>query len=418
MGSNALYNLVNKEIKRSVNLQFGGIKKNIGIGGIEAELNLSFERKLGSVNAKASAIIKRFDGARDALIDACGQLERDSSLPDIDYISNSVAMRVAEQKKVYTSALKRILSGYKVEEKKNLYMSHLATLEGMKGMLDEVLKLNGKFRMVLEGYANSLGRFRSSFSLMERLAKEMDSIVSSKEKEFKEYNEILGEIERLRAFSEELGGLSAIRSRKAIKSGVDGRSAEMEMLKSLLAKKSAELDLIERSIDGVSMEILHITSPIEKAARKYAHGIASSARLLAYISDPVGTIAGNPDAMKDFMMYVESLRKEIASGRILVKNQVEAVQALELVMKGNLGALVDEIAILKAKEGPIMLEIGSIKKDMDRIDREAEHNRAEIKESEALEEKLRNLSKAMSLSKSKIEELFSRYYRMQISLDL
>ncbi len=396
-------------------MQFGGTKRSIGIEHIEEELNAAFDKELEPVNSKISSIMARFESAREALADACGQLDSETALPDIEYMSDSAIRHIAEQKSVYAGALRRLLGGYGADQKKNRYSYYIAALGRMKLLLDEILKLNGKFRLVLEGYANRLGKFRSSFSSMEKLVKEMEAVVSSKEADFKKYNEILSEIERLRAFSDEFAGLSS--AEKTAEGGGEGREKEIEALNALLKNKSAELDVIRRSIAEVELGILHITSPIEKAAKKYAHGIGSSMKLLSYINDTIGSLEGNQEAMKDFIVHAESLRKEIESERISVKNRAEAIQALELIIRGNVGALIEEINILKSKAEPIMREIESIKKEIDDIARESEHKRVKIKESEELERKIAELSRAKELSKRKVEELFLRNYRMQVSLD-
>ncbi len=400
-------------------MQFGGAKKTIGIDFIEAELNSAFDKELESINSRISSIMAKFDSSREALHYACGQMERETALPDIEYMNDSAIRHIAEQKSTYIGALRRMLESYGVEQKKNRYAYYLAILGSMKSLLDEILKLNGKFRLVLEGYANRLGKFRSSFSSMEKLAKEMETVVSSKEADFKRYNEVLSEIERLRAFSDEFDGLTRAEEITHTESTdpIAGNEERVQVLNGMLTKKSAELDVIMRSIEGVEMEILHITSPIEKAAKKYAHGIGSSMMLLSYINNTVGSLEGNPEAMKNFVLHAESLKKEIESGRIYIKNKMEAIQALELVIKGNVGALIEEISILKSKAAPVMQEIDSIKRRLDEISRENEHKKVKLRESEDLVQRIAELSKAKELSKKKIEELFLRNYRMQITLD-
>lgn len=385
---------------------------------LESLIDMSFDSKLSGLNSKASSLIEGFDEARRAFLDACEVFGNNESEPDFEYARVANPKHVKEQKGAYISALKRIINDYKVEEKRNAYMSQMSRLAEAKRMMDEMLKLNNKFRLVLEGYSNSLGKFRSAYSLMEKRTRELESKLESRSHDFSEYNRLMGEIEKLKAFVGEIAALERAKDNKGYEAVEAGGGGGLESLRAELSKKAAELDIIERSIDDVKAEISHIVSPIERAARKYVHGIGPSMHLLDYINDPVGRLARNPDAMQDFLRQVEGLRKEIDSDRISIKNRMEALQAISLILKENLSALINEIGVLHGKAGPIISEIEDLKKEVRGLESNEESKKRVEQNARMIEERLGALAKARDGAKRKIEEMAKGYYGLELRVVL
>lgn len=394
---------------------FGGGARQVSVDDLERILNEAFDSKISGINAKASFLADGIDEARAMLIQACERFDSNDAKPDTEYMRAANVKQIMEQKPLYTSGLRRILGSASQAEAKNLYSSYHSRLESARSIMEEVLKLNNKFRPVLEAYSNELGKFKAGFSTMERYVKELGSRLESKSAEFNEYRSVLEEIDKLKAFEGELAALSNANADIDGSKAKEGQEAALEELSKRLSQKMAEINAIDRSIADVKANMAHVLSPLDKAARKYEHGM-SKMYLTHYIEDPIGRLSGDAGAMSDFAKQAAALKKEIEENRISVKNRMEALQALEFILRGDMQSFLDEVAILETKRAPLQEEANDVRAAMRDMERIQAGKRKEIMAADELRSRIQKVAVAQEASTRKIEDMFDSYYKIQIKI--
>ena len=230
---------------------FGDGAKEVKLGELEGVLDRAFDDKLSSINSKASGLILGIEQSKQTFIEACDRFENSRSTPDRESIRAGSESYVVEQKSIYIGALRRVIKAESSLSNKNLYTSYHSKLASARGLMDEILKINNKFRIVLEAYANELGRFKSTYTSIDRAVKELGTRLDSKATELKEYNDVLQEIEKLAAFNKESKELEAIS--REIESGpaadIDKEaSAVAEQFRRELAAKTLEIGNTDRAV--------------------------------------------------------------------------------------------------------------------------------------------------------------------------
>jgi len=401
-------------------MPLGSGGKEVGLDELEQLLNSAFDSKISGINAKASSLVKGIDDAKALLLQACDQFDMNEAAPDTEYMRIANTKQIKEQKPLYTAGLRRIIGLERQADAKNLYSSYYSRLSSARSMMDDILKINNKFRPVLEAYANHLSRFRAGFSTMGRYVKELNARLGSRAQDFDEYKRVLEEIEKMKTFDDELASLGKISADMA--DGKSGDTAEQEKDAEELAKrlsvKMAEINEIDRAIGDVKANIMHILSPLDKAARKYEHGLSSKMYLTHYMEDPVGRLSGSDEAMKEFTKLVSALKKEIEESRIVVKNRIEALQAIEFILRGDMLSFLKEIELLEAKSRPLGREADSIRGLIREIDRAQAGKRKSAMAADEIRGRLERVAAARESATRKTEELLERYYKMQIKIAL
>ncbi len=383
-------------------------------------LNELFDRKLGSLEAKAHSIVVGIRASRDAFLEACSAFEASEAEPDREGLRNVSQTFINEQKKAYINALRRILSAEAAGESDNIYNRYESELANIEYAKNEILKVNARFRLVLESYSNGLDMFRASFSSMERYAKALKAELTLRSREVGEYREILESIQKLVAFREEL---EEIRKASADIGGSanEARSSkeqEMSQVRMKISELGERLTAANKGISDIKSRISLTMAPLAKATKKYEHGMQSKKVLSYYIENPVDTLFRATEEYGQFYKNVLSLKKEMESGKVDVKNRQQAIAAADFILSGTLSALIEEIGVLESSRKPIvdeMAELERISRDISRAERgEAERIRSAsdiIKEEE-------NIRKAQKMLKGQIESLFERYYKRLIKIDI
>lgn len=400
---------------------FDGGMKEARMEELEGMLDKAFDDKLSSINSKASGLILGIEQAKQVFLEACDRFENSSATPDRESIRAGSESYVVEQKSVYIGALRRIIKAESSLSNKNLYTSYHSKLASGRGLMDEILKINNKFRIVLEAYANELGRFKNAYTLMDRALKELQMRLDSKATEFKEYNDLLQEIEKLEAFSRELEELEAV-SREfegGAAADIDKEAnAAAGQFRGELAAKTLEIGSIDRAIADARSTILAHLAPLDKPARKYEHGTTSKMHLTYYLEDPVGTLSNREAGLREFSQHVVSLKKEIDESRIEVKNRREVAQAMDFVLNENIVQFLNEIEILKGKRKGIEQEIRELERSIREIDRTEGEKRRKVMAAGEIKENMQRVKAARNTAIKNIEGMFERFYRKKLKVTL
>ncbi|HUC39098.1 MAG TPA: hypothetical protein VL944_03130, partial [Candidatus Acidoferrum sp.] len=395
---------------------FDGGVKEVRADELEELLNKSFDSKISSLDNRMSNLLSDIERARGSFLDNCERFEKNSATPDRESIRFASEHHIMEQKAAYIGALRRVLGVRQKAEGKNLYLSYRSGFESSRSLLDEILKINNKFRIVLEGYANLLGGFKSSYTNMERTIKELGSRLEMRSREFAEYNVTLQEIESFISLNREIAELGKALSNVAVGAANDPAEREdsTEGMRKDLSERVSQIHIIEKGIEDARSTIMAKIAPLDKPARKYEHGLSKS-HLTAYLDDPMGVL-NNEANFRELCKDVTSLKKEIEEGRIVVKNRAEAMQAIDFVLNESIISFLNEIEILKGKRAVLMREIGDIEKSIRDIESVEEGRRKKRAVEGSLKENMDGLKSSIDSSKRKIEQLFEMNYRRKVKV--
>ena len=397
---------------------FDGGVREARVEDLEGMLNAAFDEKLSSINSKAAGLILNIEQAKALFVEACDHFDRSTVPPDRESIRAASESYVIEQKSVYTGTLRRLIAADRPADDRNLYTSYHSKLASAKALMDEVLKANNKFRIVLEAYANELGRFKNAYTGIERSVKELGLRLDSKANELNEYNSLLQEIERLAAFDREAAELARAESEIGQEpGGPPSKDADAaEPMRRLLSEKRAEIGNLDKAAFDARGTIMARLAPLEKPARKYEHGTTSKMHLTYYLEDPVGTLSNNENAMREFSQHVISLKKEIQENRIVAKNTSEAMHAIDFVLHEDISSFIEEIRILKSKRDAAEQEAAGLERLIREIDRAEGEKKRKVMAASEIKEELKRISAARDTSKSKIEGMFERFYKRKIRI--
>jgi chromosome segregation ATPase len=397
---------------------FNSGEKEVRMQELEGLLNSAFDEKLSSINSKASGLILSIEQAKSMLAGACDRFDKSNAPPDRESIRAASESYVVEQKSVYTSSLRRLIGAERPLDESNLYTSYHSKLVAARTLMDEILKVNNKFRIVLEAYANELGRFRSAYSAMERAVKELGIRLETKGAELKEYDTLLQEIERFAAFTRELEELErAVKEVDAEASTAKAGSTDSAgPLRESLSAKLVEISNIDRAISDARSTIASRLAPLEKPARKYEHGATSKMHLTYYLEDPVNALSGKEDGVREFTKHVISLKKEVQENRIAVKNTGEVLQAADFVINEDLPRFIEEIGILRSKRKAALQEASELERAIRDVERIEGEKMRKVTAASELKDELARIEKAKEAARANIEGMFGRFYRKNIRI--
>ncbi len=397
---------------------FGGSEKEARIDDLEALLNDSFDAKISSIDNRSSSLINSIEQAKNSFLSACDSFERSAKKPDMEMMWRATSeQHIADQKLQYIGALRRIIKSDTSAESKNLYSSYSSKLAQARTLLDEVLKINNKFRMVLEAYSNELNGFKNAFTTMERNVKELGARLDARAGELNEYTETMKEIEKLQAFSKEAEELQMI-DKEMEQGGTDrdtaGADSPIDSLKRELADSRLQISTIDKAITDTKNNITARLAPLDKPARKYEHGM-SKMHLSYYLDDPAGRLLGN-EALSEFSKHVASLRKEINENRIQVKNLQDTYHAADFVLNGSISALLDEIRILNGKRDAIHEKVESLERSVREIERVEGAKQRKVMAAGELKSRIEKVHSARNSAKSNVESMFEKFYRKRVKV--
>ena len=376
-----------------------------------------FDAKVSSLDLKASRIASEIEESITAFKNACERFGKLGKDPDFEYMKPTNEAQVRNNKGIYVYSLLRTMEPTQREHKGTRYHKYRAVLDSTKGMIDEVLRINGMFRQVLEAYSNDLDDFKRSFSKLEKNVKRLEAELAARGSDLTEYETLERHIDALRAAIDER---DAIKREVAEASSVPSKDTDPESrlhaLEDAERRRRGELDRLEEMKAKLKSGILTSLGVMQKAARKYDHSSASRLKIGDYIANAESMLLRDPAGFADFREQAASMNAAIMDGSIGIKPAKDLTEAIGFVLSGKMEDMVKEFNDLDAKAKPISDELADMRIEIDKIAGVRGHILDAKREISELNARIAELERSTSLMKSDIERGIYSAYRKRIRI--
>lgn len=179
--------------------------EELSLEKLEETLNSSFNRKLNTLESKASRIVNDLSSIKIQFIEACDKFEKLDIEPENENIYIDTTSFVKSQKGFYAKTLKSLIKEWNLSgnEAPNIYDNYNLVLANTEKSINEILQANNRFKKVLYSYADHLDYFKKHFSMIERYRDSLKSEIEKVGNERLEYNSINSQITKLNSLIEE-----------------------------------------------------------------------------------------------------------------------------------------------------------------------------------------------------------------------
>ena len=376
-----------------------------------------FDAKVSSLDSKASRIASEIEESIAAFRNACerfGKLEKD---PDFEYMKPTNEAQVRNNKGIYVYSLLRAMEPARGEHKGTRYHKYRAVLDSTKGIIDEVLKINGMFRQVLEAYSNDLDDFKRSFSRLEKNVKRLEAELSARGSDLSEYETLERHIDALQAAIDERNAIGKeVAETSSMPSGSGDPESGLHTLENTERKRREELGRLEGRKAELKSGMLTNLGVMQKTARKYDHSSASKIKIGEYIANAENMLIRDPSGFADFIGQVASMDSALRDGSLGIRPSKDLSDAIDFVLSGRMEDMVKEFNDIDAKAKPISDELADIRIEMDKIAGVKGHILDAKREISELNARSAELERSITLMKSDIERGFYAAYRKRIRI--
>lgn len=395
--------------------------EKVNSDSLEELLNSLFTKKLGSFEPKAANLVKELNTAKLQFGEVCrrfGELDVEPYTEDL-YSANINSIKT--QKSLYSKALEHIADGLVLEHSaSNPYTKYNMILSNLEENINEMLKSNSKFKLVVYCYSNHLGAFKKSFSYIERLRDLLKGEIERRSKEFSEYTTLAEHISQLMILGEELEAIQnslASLENSPVHSDQSAITKEEDEIEKKLSSTRSELTDIENQISDTTNRISRLLSPLDKAARKFDHASEGKKQLHHFIENPSGTIRDESE-YNGLIVLIKELKKSLDADKIDVKNKSEIATSIELLLNANIYSMINSLKPLEMKRSDLNGEIRSLGRTHDSLTESTKTKEKSIHEKESMEKRAAELASSRVSKKAVLEDLFLGYYGKRISIAL
>ena len=395
-----------------------GKSEDVDIGKVSGVVGTLFNEKIRMLYVAASKLLGQIEDAKNHFIRSCERFDLLSADPDLEDEYFTKASTVVNQKKVYVSALKRIVlvdADARPNEPKDYYF-YKRRLAEAEDMIGNILKTNANFRQVVYSYSRYLEHFKQDFAYLESAVKSLRAEIERMDPDVNEYEAILFGVDELASLVYERYALNA-EQKKLSALQETGKTEGRDRILKLIAEKKKEIDAAEEKMRDANSGIINTLNSISKAARRYDYSSLNKIKIEDYIRDPEKMLVKN-DGYGDMYSQMRSLYKSVEDGSIALKNRNEALRALKSILDGKIAEYLGQIKLLEPRISYLKLELGELESNGREI--EAVENINIDKEKRLLEVKKRavDLENMLEPKKRDIETRIYGAYKKRLSIKL
>ncbi len=378
-------------------------------------LNESFNRKMLGLESKASRIAGAISRSRSDLDDACERFRDLQKDPDTDFTRSSSAAYIREQKKAYTGMLKRIIAFHTCDGSgSTTYDAYYSKMQDTEALLNEILKANTTFKMVLDAYPNDLGAFKRAFSSLENGWRMLRMEIEARGMDIDEYRTLLVRIRELAALADEQNVVNESITDLSKEEPGSARTEEIEKVRAKIGTLKAKGEEIGRKATELNTEMSIILGTIDKPARKHDYLSMHKPKLTPLLASP--SQLAQDGRYDEFYRQVGETKEEIEKGVITVKNEGEVRSAINLIMSGRVRAIIDGIEEMRVNREPVENEMHDLERTLAELEgairgaseRESALNR--------MRKRLEEISRERDDLRGKISLLFFSYYKRKVKV--
>ena len=341
--------------------------------------------------------------------------------PDMEYIEHMSEGFIKSQKATYSKSLYSILTeraGSIDAPADTRYERIKLKKESYEYMLQEILKLNSKFSMILVGYSKQMDAFKREFSKMDKILKGINDQMKGVSEEVDAYNQINEEIARMMA------NIESINEASSRKSGlkIDRNEKEDEKLRNAISSIESERSSYESKMHSLEDEekamrhrIVSILQPLSRASRIYDHESKRKVHITEFIGDPIHLLA-NTDNYNIFEAELRKMREYILSNSSKFKGHESDASQISDVLSSDIPSMMAKLQHVETEANAIKERIAGLSSKLHEIEREKDKTEERFGELADQEERLRKSYASIIDSKSKIERLCFEAYKSRLSI--
>jgi hypothetical protein len=398
---------------------FGASKSaDIQIGGLEAELQRSFDSKVAWLDRKGAGTISALDIEWAAFNKACDALDRIESDPDVsDFFRVSISA-VKSQKGAYTRALRQAAAGrQKAADYPTAYAKYSAALEATDDAINNVLQTNTQFKHVFFGYSRHLGTFKDVFRRIERLRDSLKKELERASVELAPYEETRIQVEKLLELEDEITTLNELLSGTDQGAGPDGAQNQEDesRLAGKIEKLYHERDALAASVKNITSKIITVLMPLGRAARKYDYISKQKVKLTGFVDTPLEKIT-NSDDYSVFQSEALRLKEALITKKVDIGDAEEAIGHIETIMQRDIYGEIEELKAVQERVNDTKKEIHALEKTLEEIRRGNRSAHEHVVEFARIKESLERRGKDKTDATVAVEGLFLKNYGKKINI--
>ncbi len=393
----------------------------MGIGLLSPLLESLFEARLGNLQQRSDTIIAELEKARSEFYVLCNDLHKLDVEPYTEDLWYPNPSSIRSKKAMYATAIRQMMGSAVLapDMKLNPYDRYNAVLSNLDSAINDILKANATYKIVLYCYSNHLKSFKVTFSAIERLRDSLRRELDMRGGEASKHNSLKEAISRLGSSIAEIRDLEA--SAMALKDGLDGKAGSADADKAALEKdleqrKSGLLE-INRGAAELSDRISLLTLPLGRTSRKLDHISIRKSRLSAFIADPIGSI-GNEAEYKEFVALVQELKDAIETGAIESKNSAEILNSISVLRGSDIYGMINQLKSMGQRRSETEMGIMSLETAILDLKKGKAASENMLQDMSAIEERQKKSILERDAAKAEVERLFSAYYKKSISIML
>ncbi len=371
---------------------------------------------IDSINRSITTIVD--EAARFAALSE--KFSASDTEPDIEFIEHMGIGFIKSQKDIYAKSLLSILQGAQSGERvvaDTRYEEAKLRKEALESVMQEILKLNSKFSMILVAYPKQMDAFKRQFSRIEKLLKSINDQLKGMSGEVAAYNGIMGKIYEM---ADQIGAINEAAPGTATASVKEEGSeerlrAEIEALEKERSTYESKIHSLEDETNSIRHNLSSLLQPLLRAARIYDHESKSKIRISDLIRDIVGQMQGAVD-YRAFEAELLKMQGYISSNPSKFKGHGTETMQITEAINGNVQGKLSRLNSLSNEVDAIN---GKIRELNGKIhERVSEKNKMEerLGEETDREEKLRNLRESLSGLKGEVERQCLNSYEAKIEI--
>ncbi len=341
--------------------------------------------------------------------------------PDMEYIEHMSEGFIKSQKATYSKSLYSILTeraGSIDAPADTRYERIKLKKEAYEYMLQEILKLNSKFSMILVGYSKQMDSFKREFSKIDKMLKGINDQLKGVSEEVDAYNRINEEIALMMANVESVNEASSRKSGLKI----DRNEKADEKLRNAISAVEAERSSYESKMHSLEDEekamrhgIISILQPLSRASRIYDHESKGKVHITEFIGDPI-CLLSDIDNYHAFESELRKMREYILSNPSKFKGHESDASQISNAISSDIPRMMAKLQHIETEANAIKEHIAALSSKLHEMERERDKTEEKFGELADQDERMRKSYASIMDSKTKIERLCFEAYKARLSI--
>ncbi|EQD66970.1 hypothetical protein B2A_00912 [mine drainage metagenome] len=341
--------------------------------------------------------------------------------PDMEFIEHMSEGFIKSQKMVYSKSLSAILSERSAAMRitaDTKYDEAKSRKEAFESMLQEVLRLNSKFSMILVGYSRQMDAFKKQFSRMDRELKQINEQLKGESEAVEAYNSISDQVSHMLS---EIDALSHIRARKENQK-IDRNIGSDEKLRSAISAIEAERSSYgseKRALDDEESRLRHrlisLMQPLSRASRIYDHEAKNKIKMADYIGDSIAHLQ-DKEACAVFEAELRKMNEYVSKNPSKFKDNEAVMAQISDVLSSGIQGSIERIHLLEEKIGAVKEKIRHADSRLHEVVSEKDKLEERFGELVYTEEQMNRSYNEVLDSKGRIERLCLSAYRVRLEI--